>query len=236
MSEKNSASTNTLIVASAIGAIGVIFAACIGLVPTVLSMVRATGTPPLLVITATFPPTFTPAPETPSVTPAPTDFPTQTATVTEQATDTPTETFTSAPASSSELNDYVGTWTNVESKPKSSNVKLVVTRIEISKTSDTTADFSVCRVTQDGETYVQPNPAAASKSAFGWAAHDFVISSFNDLRWAVVVQRSGDQLVATVQEYDTNNLLLNSDSFTLKKASLLNPGVMIPCEEPTLTQ
>ena len=233
MNDKN---TTTLIVTSVIGAIAIVFAACIGLVPTMLSLTRPTSTPPFLIITATFPPTDTPAPQTPSVTPAPTDLPTLTATFTPQVTDTPTITLTTAPAESSELNDYVGTWTNIKSEPTSSNVRLVVTRIDIERTSDTTAEFSVCRATSGGEAYVQPNPADASRSTFGWVARDFVISSFDNLRWAVEVQRSGEQLVARVQEYDTNNILLNSDSFTLQRASFLNPGVMIPCQEPTFTQ
>jgi len=45
MTEKNSTATNTLIIAAIIGALGGILAACIGLVPTILPMVRAPNTP-----------------------------------------------------------------------------------------------------------------------------------------------------------------------------------------------
>lgn len=130
----------------------------------------------------------------------------------------------------------MGTWTNVESDPSSDKVRLVLTRIEISQTGDATADFSVCRLTQSGtERYVHPNPAPASIYILGLGARDFVIPNFADLRWAIIVQRTADQLVATVQEYDMNNLLLNSDTFNLKKASLLNPASLLPCREPDST-
>lgn len=229
MSEKN---TLTLIIASLIGAIGVILAACIGLIPTILPLVRPSATP-LVFVTATFTPSNTPLPETPSATSAPTEVPSPTATLSPQ--ETPTETQTTVPTpvtSSSDVDDYVGTWTNVDSDPSSEKVKLILTRIEISKSSETTADFSVCRAVQDAEEYVQPNPAQAYVYVFGLAARDLFISELSNLRWAIVVQRSGDELVATVQEYDTSNVLLNSDTFRLTKANLLNSLGMQPCENP----
>jgi hypothetical protein len=132
---------------------------------------------------------------------------------------------------------YMGTWTNVEKNPKSDKVRLVVTRIEIKQTGEATADFSVCRETRAGERYVTPNPAPASIYLLGLGARDFTIANFPDLRWAIVVQRTADQLVATVQEYDMNNILLATDTFNLKKASLLDLGSLISCQEPsTATQ
>jgi hypothetical protein len=49
------------------------------------------------------------------------------------------------------------------------------------------------------------------------------------------VQRTADQLVATVHEYDLNNILLASDTFNLEKASPLDLGSLISCREPTTT-
>ena len=111
-------------------------------------------------------------------------------------------------------------------------VRLVVTRIEISQTGDATADFSVCRSTRSGDRYIEPKPAPATIYLFGLGARDFVIPNFPDLRWAIIVLRSGDQLIATVQEYDVNNILLNSDTFNLEKASIIDPANIIPCREP----
>lgn len=234
---KQDSGQKTLVIAAIIGAIGGIFAACIGLLPTVLPMVRPTFTPPFVVITATFPPTDTPAPLTPSATTAPTDLPTLTASATiEPVLTTPTETPTVIPtpvSSSSELDDYVGTWTNIDEEPASDTVRLILTRIEISKASDTTANFAVCRASQQKrEIYVQPNPAPATMYAFGLGARDFVISRYENLRWAVIVQRSDDQLVATVQEYDTNNVLLSSETFQLEKPTLIDSITLPPCDEP----
>ncbi|MEO8356609.1 MAG: hypothetical protein ABI621_11895 [Chloroflexota bacterium] len=234
---KQDSGQKTLVIAATIGAIGGIFAACIGLLPTVLPMVRPTSTPPFVVITATFPPTDTPAPLTPSATTAPTDLPTFTASATiEPILTTPTETPTVIPtpaSSSSELDDYVGTWKNIDEEPASDTVRLILTRIEISKASDTTANFVVCRAAQQKkEIYVQPNPGPATMYAFGLGARDFVISRYENLRWAVIVQRSDDQLVATVQEYDTNNVLLNSETFQLEKPTLIDSITLPACEEP----
>src|SRR5215216_4598127 len=156
MTEKN---TIALIMVALIGAIGVILAACIGLIPAILPMVRPSSTP-FVFSTATLAPSDTPAPETPSATLAPTDLPTLTATDTPPSpTDTsmPIEPPTITPtleAASSNVEDYVGTWTNINPKPKSDKVNLIVTRMEISTTSGSTANFSVCRPTEDGEMYV----------------------------------------------------------------------------------
>jgi len=125
---------------------------------------------------------------------------------------------------------YMGTWTNVANNPKSDKVRLVVTRIDITQTGAATANFSVCRETNEGEKYVLPNPAPASIYVLGLGARDFVIVRYPDLRWAIVVQRTANQLVATVQEYDLNNILLNTDTFNLEKASLLSN--LIPCQQP----
>jgi hypothetical protein len=128
---------------------------------------------------------------------------------------------------------YMGTWTNVDNNPKSDKVRLVVTRIEIKETGTATADFSVCRETKGGEQrIVEPNPAPASIYVLGLGARDFTIATIPNLRWAIVVQRTADQLVATVQEYDLNNILLATDTFNLQKASLLDLGSLIPCKEP----
>lgn len=236
MTERNSTAQTTLVIVAIIGAIGGILAACIGLIPTVLPMVRPTSTPPLLVITATFPPTFTPAPATPSATTAPTDPPTLTASATlEPILTPPTDTPTVIPtpvSSSSELDDYVGTWTNIDEEPASEQVRLVLTRIEISKVSDTTANVSVCRAGEERDVLVQPNPAQATMFAFGLGARDFMMTDSDTLRWAIIVQRSGDHLVATVQEYDTNNIFLDSDTFRLEKPSLLGSITLDPCEDP----
>lgn len=79
---------------------------------------------------------------------------------------------------------------------------------------------------------MQPNPAPATMNAFGLGARDFVISSFENLRWAVIVQKADDQLVATVQEYDTNNVLLDTETFQLEKPTLIDSITLPPCEEP----
>ena len=128
----------------------------------------------------------------------------------------------------------MGTWTNTDKNPKSDKVRLVVTRIEIAQTGDATAEFAVCRDTNDGERFVEPNPAPASIYLLGLGARDFVIPRYPDLRWAVIVQRTAEQLVATVQEYDMNNILLNTDTFNLEKASLLEN--MIPCQRASTSQ
>lgn len=239
MTEKSSSPSNTMILVALIGALGGILAACIGLVPAILPMVRATNTP-RFTETATFPPTSTetPIPDTATVTLTPTDLPTQTATLEPLPTDTPitetaTVTVTSIPPSS-DMEAYMGLWTNVDNNPKSDRVRLVVTRIEITQTGDATADFSVCRETQDGEKYVLPNPAPASIYLLGLGARDFVIPRYPDLRWAIIVQRTAERLVATVQEYDLNNILLNSDTFDLEKASIIEG--LIPCEQPPASQ
>ncbi len=232
MTDKNAA---TFIIVALIGAIGVILAACIGLIPTILPMVRPTFTP-IVFVTATFTPSNTPLADTPSATLAPTDQPTLTATL--QPLETPTETQTTVPtpvSSSSDIDDYTGTWTNADADPSSDRVKLIVTRIEISKTSDTTANVSVCRVAQAGEMYVLPNPASAAFYEFALVARDFIMSRYADLKWTILVQHSGDQLVATVQEYDMNNILLNSDTFRLEKPSLLNSIGIQPCATPPVT-
>ena len=203
MTNKNEA---TLILVAAIGAFGVILAACIGLIPTILPMVRPTFTP-IIFSTATGMPSDTPTPETPSSTFAPTESPTATETVTPPISDTPaaTENATITPTletPSSNVADYAGTWVNVDSEPKSDKVKMIVTRMEITKTSNTTADFSVCRVVQGGEMYVLPNPAQATIYDFGLVARNLTMPRLPDLKWSILVQPSGDELVATVQEYD----------------------------------
>jgi hypothetical protein len=226
--------SRTLLIGALIGAFGAILAACIGLIPTIISLSTSlTSTP--VVMTSTFTPSNTPITETPSPTMTPTDFPTLTATPTPVVTDTLTLTLDST-TPVSDVDQYEGTWINVESDPSSDSVKLVVTRIEISKTGNTSADFSVCRAVEGGEEYVQPNPAPASKTAFGLAATNLVIAEFADLRWAIVVQLSGNQLVATVQEYNTDNIVMNSETFQLQKPSPLNFGSMLPCESPEFTQ
>ena len=241
MTEKNSSATNTMILAAIIGALGGILAACIGLVPAILPMVRATNTPRFDIATATAllmpTDTQTPIPDTATVTLTSTAEPTLTATLEPLPTDTPvTETATitaTSIAPSSDMEAYMGTWVNVENNPKSDKVRLVVTRIDINQTGEATADFSVCRATRGGERYVEPNPAQASIYLLGLGARDFTIANFPDLRWAIVVQRTADQLVATVQEYSLNNILLATDTFNLEKGSLLDPGSLIPCLEPS---
>ena len=236
MTEKNAA---TLIIVAVIGAFGVILAACIGLIPTILPMVRPTAT--LIVFApATFTPSNTPPADTASATFAPTETPTETPTWTPtlQPNETPTDTQTTVPtpmSSSSNIDDYIGTWKNVDQDPSSDRVKLIVTRIEITKTSDTTADMSVCRATQQGEAYILPNPAPAAFYEFALLARDFVFGRYPNLKWTILVQHSGDQLVATVQEYDTNNILLNSDTFRLEKPNLLSSIVNQPCANPPAT-
>ena len=241
MTDKNTSSNNTpLIVAALIGALGGILAACIGLLPTILPMVQPTSTPRIF---DTLPPTFTDTntplpPETATMTMTSTELPTLTATLEPLPTETPitetaTVTVTSIPPSS-DMQAYMGTWTNTDKNPKSDKVRLVLTRIDISQTGDATANFSVCRETQDGEKYVLPNPAPASIYLLGLGARDFLIPRYPDLRWAIVVQRTAEQLVATVQEYDLNNILLNTDTFNMEKASLLDN--LIPCQQPTTSQ
>ena len=234
MTEKN---TTALIIVALIGAIGVILAACIGLIPTILPLVRPSSTP-FVFSTETSMPSDTPAPETPSVTTAPTDLPTSTATNTPFTTDTPASTAEAATitptfeAASSNVDDYVGTWVNVEDKPKSDKVKLIVTRMEIAKTSNTTTNVTVCRAAQDGEMYVQPNPAQAAVYEFGMVARNLLTIRYPNLKWSIIVQQSGDQLVATVQEYDANDILVNSDIFRFQKPSLLGSITLDPCQEP----
>lgn len=230
MTEKN---TITLIIVAIIGAFGAILAACIGLIPVILPVVRPTSTP-LIFNTDTFTPSFTPLPETPSATFAPpTDTPTETPTL--QSLETPTETQTTVPTpavSSSDLDQYEGTWTNVDKEPGSENVNLVITRIEVSKTGDTTADLSLCRLGQDGDVYVQPNPAPATMYPFGLTARDFTWAQFENLRWAVIIQRAADELVVTVQEFDANNVFIDSETYQLQKTSLLDNLALQPCSTP----
>jgi hypothetical protein len=229
MSEKNAI---TVIIVAVIGAIGAIMAACIGLIPTILPIVRPTTTP-LVFVTEIFVSTNTPMPETPSVTSAPTDTPTTTATSQplETATETPTTIPTPA-SSSSDLGDYEGTWVNIDDEPASDKVNLVVTRIDITETGSTTANVSVCRLGENGDVYVQPNPTAASMYNFGLAARDLTWSRFENLRWAVIGQLADNQLVATVQEYDTNGVLLESDTYQLRKLSVLDVIGLSPCANP----
>jgi hypothetical protein len=242
MTEKNTSATNTMILAAIIGAMGGILAACIGLLPTILPMVRTTSTPRFDIATATATSllptdTQTPIPDTATVTLTSTEVPTLTPTLEPLPTDTPvTETATitaTSIAPSSDMEAYMGTWVNVENNPKSDKVRLIVTRIEIKQTGGATADFSVCRETKAGERYVEPIPAPASIYLLGLGARDFTIANFPDLRWAIVVQRTADQLVATVQEYDLNNILLATETFNLEKASLLDIGSLISCLEPS---
>jgi len=238
MTNKNE---TTLIIVAAIGAFGVILAACIGLIPAILPMVRPTQTP-IIFSTTTMNPSATATPETPSPTLADTATPTvATATETETAATSASETPAAAEnatitppfeAASSNVDDYLGTWVNIEQEPKSDKVKMIVTRMEITKTSNTTADFSVCRVVQGGEMYVQPNPAQATIYDFGLVARNLLMPRFPDLKWSILVQPSGDELVATVQEYDANNIILNSDIFRLQKASLLGSLTLTPCQQP----
>ena len=238
MTDKNNSATNTLILAAIIGALGGILAACIGLVPTILPMIRPSPTARVLDTVIVLPTeTQTPIPETATITTTSTDMATLTATLEPLPTDTPvTETATITATSippSSDMEAYLGTWTNAENNPKSDKVRLVVTRIDISQAGGATPNFSVCRDTKSGERYVVPNPASASILPLGLGAKDFTIESFPDLRWAIEVQRTADQLVATVHEYDLNNILLASDTFNLEKASPLNLGSLIPCREPS---
>lgn len=234
MTHKNE---TTLIIVAVIGAFGAIFAACIGMIPAILPIVRPTVTP-IVFSTTTVNPSETPTPETPSATFAASDTPTATETVTPLLSDTPgtTENATITPtfeAPSSNVDDYLGTWVNVEDQPQSDKVKMVVTRMEITKTSNTTADFSVCRAGQGGEIYVQPNPAQATIYDFGLVARELLISIYPNRKWSVLVQPSGDELVATVQEYDANNLIVNSDIFRLKKPSLIGSITLNPCQAQT---
>ena len=232
MTEKN---TLTLIIVAVIGAIGAILAACIGLIPTVLTMTRPTATASI-VVPATFTPSDTPMPETPSATAAPTDTPTLTATL--QPLETPTETQTTVPtlaSSSSNINDYEGTWLNVDEEPSSDRVQLALNRIEIERTGDTTANISVCRHNKDGDFYVLPRPAPAAFYDFALVARDLNAPAFSDRKWTILVQQSGAQLVATVQEYDLNNILLNSDTFRLEQPNLLESVGLTDCEEPSAT-
>jgi hypothetical protein len=241
MTERNS-ETKTLILVAMIGAIGVILAACIGLIPIILPFItQQTSTPTFIFFTETSTPTDTPVPDTATVTLTPTDPPTLTATLEPLPTDTPitetpTITVTSIPPAS-DMEAYMGTWVNVKSEPSSDEVRLVLSRIEISQTGDATANFSACRLTPEGNVrYVEPNPAPASIYVLGLGARDFIIPNFPDLRWAIVVQRTADQIVATVQEYDMNNILIATDTFFLEKAGLLSPANLLPCQDPTVTQ
>jgi hypothetical protein len=234
MTEKN---TVTLILVALIGAVGVIFAACIGLIPTILPMVRPTFTP-MVFVPDTLTPSFTPLPDTPSATAAPTDLPTLTPTL--QPFETPTETQTTVPtpaSSSSNVDDYVGTWVNGDKEPSSDKVKLIVSRLEIEKTAEGTANVSVCRLTVGGdETYVQPHPAPSSIYDFALLARDFLIPAYENLKWTILIQQSGDQVVATVQEYDAvNNFLMNSETFRLQRPSLIDNLAMRPCDPPQPT-
>lgn len=237
MTEKNAA---TLIIVALIGAIGVILAACIGLIPTILPMVRPTSTPTSF-STATFtpsniPPTDTPMADTPSATSVPTETPTLTPTL--GPFETPTETQTMVPtpvSSSSNIDDYVGTWINIDEHPASDRVKLVVTRIDIVKTAETTANLSVCRQTQTGEILALPNPAPAAFYDFALVARNFIIPREPGLNWTILVQQSGKQVVATVQEYDNNSILLNSDTFRLEKPNFLSSISLQPCDNPPAT-
>ena len=81
--------------------------------------------------------------------------------------------------------------------------------------------------------YVQPNPAEAAVYEFGMVARDLLTSRYPNLKWSIIVQQSGDQLVATVQEYDANNILVNSDIFRFQKPSLLSSITLDPCQEPS---
>lgn len=241
MAERNSES-RTLVFVALIGAIGVVLAACIGLIPTILPFVAPlTSTPTFLIFTETTTPTDTPVPDTATATLTPTDPPTLTATLEPLPTDTPiTETPTitvTAIAPAEDMEAYMGTWVNVDSEPSSDRVRLVLSRVEISQTGDATANFSVCRRTRNGDVrYVDPNPAAASIYVLGLGARDFIIPNFPDLRWAIVVQRAADRLVATVQEYDMNNILIASDTFNLEEAGLLSPENLFPCQDAPATQ
>ena len=230
MSEKN---TLTLVIVAVIGAIGAILAACIGLIPTVLPMVRATSTASVF-DTATLTPSFTSLPETPSATFAlPTDTPTETSTL--PPLETPTETPTSVPtlaSSSTNIDDYEGTWISVDEEPASDRVRLVVTRLEIERTSDTTANVAVCRYRKEGDIYALPNPAQAAFYDFALVARDFSVPVYENFKWTILIQQSGDQIVATVQEYDLNNILLNVDTFRLEEPNLLESVGRAPCDEP----
>lgn len=233
MTEKN---TYTLIIVAMIGAIGAILAACIGLIPTILPMVRVTTTSSVF-DTATFTPSFTPLPETPSATFALlTDTPTVTPTL--QPLETPTVTSTTVPtlaSSSSNINDYDGTWINVAEQPGSDRVSLVVTRLEIERTSDTTANISVCRYRKEGDIYALPHPAQAAIYDFALVARDLSVPVHENLKWTILIQQSGDQIVATVQEYDMNNFLLDSDTFRLEEPNLLESVGLSDCDEPSTT-
>jgi hypothetical protein len=232
MSEKN---TITLVIVAVIGAIGAILAACIGLIPTVLTMTRPTITPSIFVV-ATFTPSDTPMPETPSATAAPTDTPTMTATL--EPLETPTETQTTVPtlaSSSSNIDDYEGIWINVDEEPSSDRVQLAVSRIEIERSGDTTANISVCRHNKDGDFYLLPHPARGDFYDFAVVARDLNAPAFADRKWTILVQQSGNQLIATVQEYDLNNILLNSDTFRLQEPNLLESVGLSDCEDPAAT-
>lgn len=232
MTEKN---TITLIIVAFIGALGAILAACIGLIPTILPMVRPTITPSIIVM-STFTPSDTPMPETPSATVGPSDTPTLTATL--EPLETPTETQTTVPtlaSSSSNINDYEGTWLNVDEEPSSDRVQLAIGRIEIERTGDTTADISVCRHNKEGDFYLLPYPARGDYYDFAVVARDLNAPALSDRKWTILIQQSGDQLVTTVQEYDLNNILLNSDTFRLEQPNLLESVGLPDCEEPVAT-
>ena len=244
MTEKHSSSNTPLIIAAIIGALGGIFAACIGLVPTILPMVRPTFTPTFFVPAPTdtvfVPPTETLIPDTPTITPTFTDVPTLTPTLEPLPTETPvtqtaTVTVTALPPEGN-LEAYVGTWVNTNPDSTSDKVRLVPDRVEVIQAEDGTASLSLCRIGQNRLVYVLPHPAPATMHTAGITAQDFTITRYKDLRWAVLVQRTGDEMIATVQEYDVNNVLLASDVFHLQKPSLIGSIILPPCEEPGASQ
>lgn len=232
MSENTKSLSPTIIVAI-IGAVVTICAAVIAIIPSVLQyIIPSSPTPVLFIETQPIP-----SPELPialSDTPSP-ELPTsiveftETPTLTFTPTIPPTETFTNTPVPppTSQVDAYAGTWVNIENNPTSSKVKLVLTRLVISKTGETSANFSACRKVSGGEAYINPNPASATFSNNILGAADFTISSFASLRWAIKVKISGGELIATVEEYNTSLLFIDADTFQLKKlrafdAPLLN--------------
>lgn len=242
MKENNSSSTRTLIVAAIIGALGGIFAACIGLVPTILPIVRPTATPQSFITpaTETVPPTETLIPDTPTITLTFSPVPTLTETLQPLPTDTPvtqtaTVTVTPLPPETN-MSAYTGTWVNKDPDSTSDKVRLVLTRVEVTQAEDGAANLSLCRVGQSKLVYVPPHPAPAEMYTSGLFARDFMIGRYPDLRWAVLVQLTGEEMIATVQEYDVNNVLLASDIFHLEKPSLIGSIVLPPCEEPAASQ
>ncbi len=79
---------------------------------------------------------------------------------------------------------------------------------------------------------MQPNPAQATIYDFGLVARNLTMPRYPDLIWSILVQPSRDEMVATVQEYDANNIILNSDFFRLQKPSLLNSITPSPRLQP----